>query len=571
MEWHWIVIGLIIIGIVAFQIVVFRRTLHRLSEYGNVFPKFFEDDWVVDNSDGYNQFVLKTQKKDRETIAGLQEEKRKKQDEREYVETQIQRRRESDLPYDEFLAQLALVEEKCKVLDSQIIILKENARYDLYFASNPTLKTIIDSINVYLKKNKENTIDYHLIKDIVDRNCDAIEEEIQAQLPMPLYAGLAGTMSGVIVGVGYLWGSGGLERLINGGETDSTGADGIEAVLGGIALAMIASLVGISFTTIGSWRSKTIIAQVEENKQRFLSWLQQELLPKLKTGVDAEIGRITDNIKKSNESFAENTTKLNSTLADINQAISGMTGMMRSIQGLNIVQIASANIQVYEKLKNCSDELGKFAQYITSLDGFIAKIDMLSTRMGNADDRVRAIEEMGQYFREERSNLEAMKGVISSSIGEADADLKNSVVAFKESTSKSYQELATHNEQQRQALERAIDEQQNTLQLKLKERIAQLDYLAEELKKLAPIKEAVANFEKATKEQNRKIDDLTASIRELAKAKAEGGNGGGGGKVYFPQWAKWTLIIGVGIIGITCLTYLVPKIATWVSDLLTMI
>lgn len=584
MEWHWYIIGVIIIAVVAFQFFVYRRTRKRLSEFKNVFPKNLENDWVVDNVDGCSQFVLRSKKSDSEKIAKLREEKKNQQGSKAALERTIEHMKEMELPFVDSLRQLSIVENRIREIDNEISSLKNDSKYDRYFQSNPTFKTIIESINVYLKKNKGNAIDYHLIKDIVDRNCDALEDEIQAQLPMPLYAGLAGTMSGVIVGVGYLWLSGGLKELLSTDKTEqvvnavaqtseqavTSGADGIEAVLGGIALAMLASFIGIVLTTFGSWRAKTVKVQVEIGKQKFLSWLQQELLPKLKTGVDAEIGRITDNIKESNASFAANTTKLNATLKDINQAISGMTGMLHSLENLNVVQFASANIQVYEKLKNCTDELGRFAQYISSLDDFIAKIDMLSTRMGEADDRVRAIEEMGRYFREERSNLEAMKGLISSSIGEADANLKNAVASFKDSATSNYTEMATHNEQQRQALEKAIDEQQKQLESKLKEKITQLDYISDELKKLAPIKDSISKFESATKEQNRRIEDLAASIRELANAKSSGGNGGGG-KIHFPSWAKWSLIIVSAIVGITCLTYLVPKIIVLVSDLLSLI
>lgn len=584
MEWHWYIIGVIIIAVVAFQFFVYRRTRKRLSEFKNVFPRNFENDWVVDNVDGCSQFVLRSKKSDSEKIAKLREEKKNQQGSKAALERTIEHMKEMELPFVDSLRQLSIVENRIREIDDEISSLKNDSKYDRYFQSNPTFKTIIESINVYLKKNKGNAIDYHLIKDIVDRNCDALEDEIQAQLPMPLYAGLAGTMSGVIVGVGYLWLSGGLKELLSTDKTEqmanafaktgeqavTSGADGIEAVLGGIALAMLASFIGIVLTTFGSWRAKSVKVQVEIGKQKFLSWLQQELLPKLKTGVDAEIGRITDNIKESNASFAANTTKLNATLKDINQAISGMTGMLHSLENLNVVQFASANIQVYEKLKNCTDELGRFAQYITSLDDFIAKIDMLSTKMGEADDRVRAIEEMGRYFRDERSNLEAMKGLISSSIGEADANLKNAVASFKDSATSNYTEMATHNEQQRQALEKAIDEQQKQLESKLKEKITQLDYISDELKKLAPIKDSVSKFESATKEQNRRIEDLAASIRELANAKSSGGNGGTG-KIHFPGWAKWSLIIVSAIVGITCLTYLVPKIIALVSDLLSLI
>lgn len=567
---HWILIGIIIAVILVFQISVYLRTKHRLEDFKRVFDEDFEQDWAIVSTGGYNQIVLKSTQDISQKLKSLVAEKKKKEKELSSLETAA--RHVSDIfSSEETASELTSINLKITELNRKIEAAKKelNAQNKRHFTSNPVLKVVVESINVYLEKNKGNSIDYHLMKDIVDRNCDALEDEIQAQLPMPLYAGLAGTMSGVIVGVGYLWLNGGLKQLLKvGDETSSnyvsTGAEGIEAVLGGIALAMVASFVGIVLTTIGSWKTKAAKVEVEQGKQGFLSWLQKELLPKLKTGVDAEIGKITDNIKESNASFAENTTKLNATLKDINKAISGMTGMLHSLEGMNVVQFASANIQVYEKLKNCSDELGKFAEYITSLDSFIAKIDLLSTKMGNADDRVRAIEEMGQYFKDERSNLEAMKGVISSSIGEADANLKDSVVKFKESTAKSYTELATHNEQQRQALEKAIETQQQDIQAKLKEKVTQLDYISDELKKLAPIKDSVANFEKATREQNRKIDDLTASIRELAKAKAEGGSGGSG-RIYFPSWAKWLMIISGSIVGITCLAYLTLKVLSLIG------
>ena len=580
---HWILIGIIIAVILVFQISVYLRTKRRLKDFKRVFDEDFEKDWAIVNTGGYNQIVLKATQDANQKLKSLVAEKKKKEKERSTLETTS--RHVSDIfSSEETASELASVNLEIAELSGKIdVAVKELAELNTkHFASNPALKIIIESINVYLEKNKGNSVDYHLMKDIVDRNCDAIEDEIQAQMPMPLYAGLAGTMSGVIVGVGYLWLSGGLKELLSTDKTEqvanaitktseqavTSGADGIEAVLGGIALAMLASFIGIILTTFGSWRAKSVKVQVEQGKQDFLSWLQQELLPKLKTGVDAEIGRITENIKESNASFAENTTKLNATLKDINQAISGMTGMLRSLENLNVVQFASANIQVYEKLKNCTDELGRFAHYITSLDDFIAKIDTLSTKMGEADDRVRAIEEMGRYFRDERSNLDAMKGLISSSIGEADANLKNAVAGFKDSATANYTEMAIHNEQRRQEFERAIDEQQRQLESKLGEKVAQLDHISDELKKLAPIKDSISKFESATKEQNRRIEDLAASIRELANTKSSGGNVGSG-KIHFPSWAKWSLIIVSAIVGITCLVYLVPKVIALVSVLLS--
>lgn len=134
---------------------------------------------------------------------------------------------------------------------------------------NPIRKRIINSINSYLENNNNSVSDFHLLKDIVDRNCDAAEEEIDAQIPMPLYLGLAGTMAGILVGVGYLVLSGGLNDLLT--TANGNGADGIEALLFGVALAMIASIVGISLTTYGSSQMKDVKTKEENGKHIFLS------------------------------------------------------------------------------------------------------------------------------------------------------------------------------------------------------------------------------------------------------------------------------------------------------------
>lgn len=61
---------------------------------------------------------------------------------------------------------------------------------------------IVAPINQYLSKNEGAVADFLLIKDIVERNCDMKREEIDSQLPMPLYLGLMGTMLGIITGIG---------------------------------------------------------------------------------------------------------------------------------------------------------------------------------------------------------------------------------------------------------------------------------------------------------------------------------------------------------------------------------
>jgi hypothetical protein len=51
---------------------------------------------------------------------------------------------------------------------------------------NRLFVSILSSINSYLSSNKASVIDFQLIKDTVNRNCDSVEDEINTQTPIPL-------------------------------------------------------------------------------------------------------------------------------------------------------------------------------------------------------------------------------------------------------------------------------------------------------------------------------------------------------------------------------------------------
>src|ERR1700753_2941360 len=71
---------------------------------------------------------------------------------------------------------------------------------NLIFCENPSpvLKNILSATNRYLLHNNMAAADFHLIKDIADRNIDAVEEDINQTISVPLYLGLMATMFGII-------------------------------------------------------------------------------------------------------------------------------------------------------------------------------------------------------------------------------------------------------------------------------------------------------------------------------------------------------------------------------------
>jgi hypothetical protein len=261
---------------------------------------------------------------------------------------------------------------------------------------NYILDVIISSLNIYLINNKGAVSDFHLMKDIVDRNCDAKEEEIQTQIPVPLYLGLTGTMLGILIGVGFLVFGGGLNELLD--SNNSSGVEDIETLLGGVALAMISSILGILLTTFGSYISRNAKVNIEKNKNTFLSWIQEKLLPNMSTDTSSALVRMTENLSNFNSAFAGNTEDLRGTLSKVNDSYRIQADLIQAINRLRIEDIASANIEVYDKLKNSTNEVGVFAQYLEKSNEYLGEIQRLNQKLDEYEKRTQIIENAGNFF-----------------------------------------------------------------------------------------------------------------------------------------------------------------------------
>ncbi len=137
--------------------------------------------------------------------------------------------------------------------------------------NNLIIKPIVNSINNYLYNNQGSVSDFHILKDIVDRNCESKEEEINTQIPIPIYYGLMGTMIGILLGVIFLMASGGIKNIIAAGS-----ASGIEGLLWGIGVAMLSSIIGIIMNLDALRIHKSNKVEVERRKNEFQSWIQSE-------------------------------------------------------------------------------------------------------------------------------------------------------------------------------------------------------------------------------------------------------------------------------------------------------
>ena len=567
---HYAIIGIVILVIIYLQVKAYSDTKKRLKTYSGIFPKEVGEQYRI----GKNGLILDIQTeesikkeideldkqiKEAQTAVQTEESIKKEIDE-------LNRRitvAESISATSDYIGQLKTKRDELKssinclppMSNGHVGQLKKK-RDELKKSKNniTTIQSkgensiwdkILSSINRYLEKNKGSVSDFHLIKDIVDRNCDAEEEAIQTQVPMPLYYGLMGTMAGIIVGVGYLWLSHGLEAMLSTApNATNIATNGIVALLGGVALAMICSIVGIILTTGGSSKLKDAKISVEERKHEFLSWMQAELLPKLNNDIADVLTRVTSELTDFNETFSENADKLKDALDEVNQATSGQAKLLSAIDKLKISRIVSANIEVYDKLKNCTDEIGLISEQLQCSRAYLQEVRALNERLDNTEQRTRAIEDMAFFFKEERGNIKSMQSVLNQTTGEIQTNLKSAIENLKQVASDQITELVAHTTEQRQRLQAAIDEQDKVLEQKT----AEINQLVASLGSVGKMVEAL---KESANKQSQAIDTLSRDIRDLAMQKTSGTITVKQEKM--PRWAKILIIIGGSIVVLYCL------------------
>lgn len=407
------------------------------------------------------------------------------------------------------------------------IVVKDNDTTTIYNEeANGEFKETLDDINSYLIKNKNKTFDYHILKEIVDRNSQSLEDEVDTMLSTPLYLGLIATIFGIAFGVVvFAWKD--LANLLAG---VSMNPEGIKILLTDVGVAMAASLCGVFFTKQSTSHfndAKTIMAK---NKNRFLTWIQTELMSKLSDDITGAIIKMTQDLNEFNSSFALNTKELKETLHTVNDNYAGQVRLLEAIDKIKITKIAKANIEVYDRLQSCTEELESLFNILAESKSYVTKVTELNEKLGSIEERTQLFEELGNYFKNEIEFVKDRQGMMRQQMSSLDSVLQDALSNMGDSLTSSLQSLTQVFQKQNQHIQELIDEQQSTLadslqrqQDAINEKIGQIENPFEGLKEtfvagLDSIKEAFA-------EQNVTIREMlsrqNASFEEALKAQQE--------------------------------------------------
>lgn len=427
---------------------------------------------------------------------------------------------------------------------------------------NGVFDSIKDSINQYLRNSVGSVIDFQLLKDAIDRHCDAIENDINSLTPVPLYCGLAGTMAGVIIGLFSLLLTGSIGDLLSSGSGDfGRAATGVTDLLAGVAWAMFASICGICLTTINSILfNKKYKLVGEKGKNTFLVWLQATLLPATPSDMSDALTNLVKNLNRFNSTFAQNTTELRGALQNVNETYRIQANIIQAVHDMDVMKMATANVRVLKELKGCTDKLEEFNQYLDDIHGYTDAIHKFTTQFENEAGRLHVLEEIKQFFMRHKAE-------IAKETGEADVELKKALTEIRESTNSGALELNNALVQQSEQFKKIVKDEMDffeKISSDIKEmfssQINQFPTLENKLAEISRIPEQldrlISKIEKSNITLASKVNTEIKNV--MSEVKVNGGHDVQmdtlHGSIFIPKWMKWTIVVSLIIIAITCLS-----------------
>lgn len=382
--------------------------------------------------------------------------------------------------------------------------------------ANKVFENILFSVNNYLVRNRGASSDFNLIKDIVERNTDAVEEDINLSVGTPLYLGLMGTMMGIVVA---LFNMPNLGVEVGTEQAGKTLDQGIAMLIGGVKIAMIASFVGLMLTIINSsWVFKGSRSYSEARKNEFYTFIQVELLPIINQGLAATLDSLQRNLLQFNKEFSSNLKGLKGVFDSNRSAIREQKELLDTIDKAKVSEMTKYNVAV---LKQLDLSVGKFEKFnvllsnttqfvenshliVTKSNELLARTDDFKTIANNLDIKLNQSQQLLTFLYEHFNKLEEHKEFTSNAVADVGHSMSEIFKELKEHIQNSSEAVKQFTIDETEALKNALSESKTNLV---------------NLEHLSTLKTDVSQFKNSSAIQGERLKQTIEDLnRNMAKA-----------------------------------------------------
>ncbi len=300
-------------------------------------------------------------------------------------------------------------------------VLKQDSRH------SETFNEIVASSNEYILRNKGG-ISFAALEQIAEQKVKSLEDGIESVLVLPLYIGLLGTFSGVIIG---------LTKIAFVGVSDVA----IQTFLGGVLIAMIASAFGLYLTVRSNGTFKRAKQKRDGLQYAYFGFIRLNLLPPSHKTVPTDFKSLRYNLNSFHEEFIHYQKDLNVALGDTLKRFEDLRDVF-----MNLKEFETSLANISQFMKNNNTLMERQAQ---SLEAITERTASLTQQIGFQLDQV---DGKLQNF-----------GVRSGSAGSYYPDSAEAVLATDSPTSAGF--LPANNEQVGAMLERLEETEMATRQM----------------------------------------------------------------------------------------------------------
>ena len=287
------------------------------------------------------------------------------------------------------------------------------------FQKGSTFDAICNNINHYIRENSDN-IDLGEMKDITNRLTDIEYEKATAKISYPMYIGLMGTYIGV--GFGLLW-------LVASHITNSgSGVDAVDTMfdvgdicvfIGGVAVAMLTSFVGLLFTTLNNRDSVKYAAKLDSDKDDFFAFLQTKIMPQLpstlaqtlREQLQTSIGSLGSTISSLNTTVNSLNSGLRETFQDVTHNFG--TQLRENLAGIHeTVNTLTESARSYAELMQVQDSIlqrlnsPEFVVALTRINRTVGRCEDTASVLQQADETATALVNKQRDIIETQANFE---------------------------------------------------------------------------------------------------------------------------------------------------------------------
>ncbi|MEN7546827.1 hypothetical protein AAG747_02830 [Rapidithrix thailandica] len=226
---------------------------------------------------------------------------------------------------------------------------------------------IVEVINDYLVKNKGGA-SFPAIREITERRAKSLEDAIETVLALPLYMGLLGTFSGVIIG---------LIKIAMVGVTDAA----IQSFVGGVLVGMLASSFGLFLTIRNNQTFKNAKKVRDQELYDFFNFVRANLIPPSHKHLPSDFKSLRYNLAAFSDEFITYQSQLNNSLVDTLKQLEDLKDVMHGIRnlesGINHIAdyIKDSNHLMEKQSANLSEITHKTAALTTEITHNIESMD----------------------------------------------------------------------------------------------------------------------------------------------------------------------------------------------------